>query len=529
MTAPWWHGAVVYQVYPRSFQDSNGDGVGDLNGIAARLDHLVDLGVDAVWLSPVYPSPMADFGYDVSDYTGIDPLFGTMADFDRLLAAVHTRGLKLIMDLVPNHTSTAHPWFLQARAARQNPRRDWYVWADPAPGGGPPNNWISEFGGPAWTRDAVTGQYYYHAFLATQPDLNWRNPQVQDAIEQVMRFWLDKGVDGFRLDTVQHLFEDERLRDNPPNPDWRPGQPPTQALRRLYTTDRPELFRLLPRWRTLADSFGDRVLISEAYVPLAGLAPYYGANNDSMHLPFNFHLIGARWNAAELAALIRDYDAIVPAGAWPNWVLGNHDRSRIAARVGADQAAAAALLLLTLRGTPTMYYGDELGLSDVPIPPDRVQDPWEKNVSGYGLGRDPVRTPMPWSAAANGGFSAAPPWLPLNADFAARNVAAQRADPDSLLNLYRRVLALRRAEPALALGDLVSVGHQGDVLWYIRQRQGRALTVALNLGPRPATWTLPAAAPCRVVLSTARTRAGALLTGSVELASGEGMIVEAAP
>ncbi|MCB2107083.1 MAG: DUF3459 domain-containing protein [Rhodobacteraceae bacterium] len=500
--ATWWQRGVIYQIYPRSFQDSNGDGVGDLAGILARLDYLQWLGVDAVWISPVYPSPMADFGYDVSDYCNIDPLFGTMADFDALADAIHARSLKLIMDLVPNHTSDRHPWFNESRASRENPKRDWYVWRDAKRDGAPPNNWLSEFGGPAWTWDAHTQQYYYHAYLSAQPDLNWRNPDVRAAFDGILKFWFDRGVDGFRIDTVQHLFEDESLRDNPPNPDWRPGDAPTAALSRLYTTDRPELWPVLKHWRQLADIYQDRVLISEAYVPVDKLAPYYGDRGDAVHLPFNFHLIGCDWSAGPLADLIARYERMLPPHGWPNWVLGNHDRARIASRVGPAQAANAAMLLLTLRGTPTMYYGDELGMTNVAIPPDQVRDPWEKNVAGYGLGRDPVRTPMAWDTSANAGFSPGLPWLPVHADWKTRNVDAQRSDPASLLNLTRALLALRRRESALSIGGYDGIWAAGPVLCYVRQSGARRILVCLNLADRAAHVALPGRAIESVLLTT---------------------------
>jgi alpha-glucosidase len=365
---PWWARGVVYQIYPRSFQDSNGDGIGDLAGIIERLDYLVWLGVDAIWLSPIYPSPMADFGYDVADYCDIDPMFGTLADFDRLIAATHDRGLKLILDLVPNHTSDQHPWFRESRASRNNPKRDWYLWRDPAPDGGPPNNWLSHFGGSGWEFDAATGQYYYHAFLKEQPDLNWRNPAVVAAMQDAMRFWLERGIDGFRVDVIWQVVKDDQFRDNPPNPDFVEGQYHYSRLRPIYTADRPEVHEVVAGMRRVIDAYADRVLIGEIYLPIERLVAYYGENLRGAHLPFNFQLIHAAWNARGIDRLIREYEALLPQGGWPNWVLGNHDNRGIATRVGVAQARVAALLLLTLRGTPTMYYGDELGMQDVPIP-----------------------------------------------------------------------------------------------------------------------------------------------------------------
>ena len=481
----WWQTGVVYQVYPRSFQDSNGDGIGDLAGIASRLDDLVELGVDAVWISPIYPSPMADFGYDVSDHCAIDPAFGTLVDFDALLAAAHARGLKVILDYVPNHTSDRHPWFVESRASRASPKRDRYVWRDPKADGSPPTNWVSEFGGPAWTFDEATGQFYYHAYLNEQPDLNWRNPQVRDAMLDVLRFWFERGVDGFRVDAIHQLIESEELRDNPPNPDWRPGMSPARSVVRAYTMDQPEVHDAIAAMRRVADAYGERVMIGEAYLPIDRLMAYYGVDLTGFHLPFNFHLISTPWRPVAIAALIDAYEAALPPGGWPNWVLGNHDRSRVATRLGPAQARIAAMLLLTLRGTPTIYQGEEIGMTDVPIPPERVQDPWEKNVPGLGLGRDPERTPMQWDASPNAGFTTGAPWLPLAADDAAMNVATQAADARSMLSLYRTLLALRRSEPALTMGSHVPVLADEHVLAFERRDGDSRLLVALNMSGEP--------------------------------------------
>ena len=487
----WWQTGVIYQIYPRSFQDSNGDGIGDLNGIAARLDDLVALGVDAVWISPIYPSPMADFGYDVADYTGVDPRFGTLADFDRLLEAAHARGLKVLLDFVPNHTSSQHPWFLESRSSRENPKRDWYLWRDPAPDGGPPNNWISDFGGSAWEWDEATGQYYYHAFLKEQPDLNWRNPEVVEAMLAVLRFWFDRGVDGFRIDVLWHMVKHADFPDNPPNPAYTPAMGEMNRVLQLHSTDQQEVHGIAAAMREVADQYPGRVLIGEIYLPVERLVDYYGRERPEVHLPFNFQLIGAPWEARTLAKLIADYEAALPAGGWPNWVLGNHDRPRAATRFGPEQARVAAMLLLTLRGTPTIYYGDEIGLADVPVPPDRVQDPRELNEPGLGFGRDPVRTPMAWDASPNGGFTGGAPWLPLHADWQTRNVAAERADPDSTWNLYHALLMLRRRHKALTLGSWRPVACDGDILAYERCYGDERLLVVLNLSGRPQPFARP--------------------------------------
>lgn len=525
---PWWQEAVVYQIYPRSFQDSNGDGVGDLRGIIDRLNYLVWLGVDAVWLSPIYPSPMADFGYDVSDYCGIHPLFGSMADFDELLSAVHARGLKLILDFVPNHTSSEHPWFIEARSSPDNPKRDWYIWREPAPGGGPPNNWLSHAGGDAWTFDEASGQYYYHAFLPEQPDLNWRNPAVRAAMHDVLRFWLDRGVDGFRVDVIWHLMKDPELQDDPPNPDFKTGEPHHHRVQPVHSCDHPDVHDVVAELRRVLEEYpGDRLLIGEIYLPLERLMAYYGADLDGTHLPFNFQLISAPWDAAELRRLIQEYEAALPAGGWPNWVLGNHDRPRIATRVGPAQARVAAMLLLTLRGTPTLYYGDELGMENVPIPPERERDPFGMNQPGTGAGRDPERTPMQWSTEPFAGFSSVEPWLPLATDWEIRNVEVQRAEARSMLNLVRALLSLRRSTPCLAVGSYRPLTVEGDVLLYAREQDGATRLVALNLDSSPKVVMFgESAAHGRIVLSTELDRQGEEVAGELALRADEGVIVE---
>ena len=527
MNAEWWKRGVIYQVYPRSFQDTGGDGVGDLAGIRQRLGYLRDLGVDAVWISPFFVSPMADFGYDIADYRAVDPLFGTLEDFDALIAEAHRLGLKLILDLVPNHTSEQHPWFLESRSSRTNPKRDWYIWRDARADGSPPNNWLSNFGGSGWAWDEATGQFYYHAYLKQQPDLNWRNPEVRAAMFDVMRFWLDKGVDGFRVDVMWHLIKDDRFRDNPPNPDWRPGQAGIESLLEIYSTDRPEVHEVVAEMRRVLDAYPERVLIGEIYLPMARVVTYYGKDLDEANLPFNFQLLQADWRADVIARIVADYERVLPAGAWPNWVLSNHDRHRIASRVGVAQARVAAMLLLTLRGTPTIYYGDDVGLEQVPIPPEDVQDPWEKNEPGLGLGRDPCRTPMPWDASANAGFTSGKPWLPLNADWKTRNVEVETADAGSILELHRRLLALRRSSQALSLGDYVPISVQDGFLVFERRAAGERILVALNLTHEPRTAGLPSDAAWTVVLSTVAAGGHALVQDGIVLGPDEGVILRA--
>jgi alpha-glucosidase len=521
----WWQRGVIYQVYPRSFQDTNGDGVGDLAGVIERLDYLVWLGVDAVWLSPIYPSPMADFGYDVSDYTSVDPVFGSLDDLERLVREAHARRIRVILDFVPNHTSDVHPWFVESRRSRVNPKRDWYIWRDAAPGGGPPNNWLSNFGGSAWAWDAATAQYYYHAFLEAQPDLNWRNPDVQDAMLDVMRFWLDRGVDGFRVDVIWGLVKDDLFRDNPPNPDYDRSLPPHYQQLATYTTDRPEVHEVIRRMRRVLDEYPDRVMVGEIYLPVERLVTYYGADDDEVHLPFNFQLIRMTWHARTVADAVARYESLLPPHGWPNWVLGNHDRPRIASRVGPAQARVAAMLLLTLRGTPTLYYGDELGMQDVVIPPDRVQDRFEKNLPGLGFGRDPFRTPMPWSADAPGaGFTSGRPWLPVGGDVDAVNVAGERQDPASILWLHRRLLALRRAEPALSVGTYAPLPAPEGVLCYAREHEGRRLVVALNFTSRPQAIGPPPGGRT-ILLSTHLDRHGEV-GGELRLRGDEGVVID---
>jgi alpha-glucosidase len=524
----WWQHGVIYQIYPRSYQDTNRDGVGDLAGILSRLDYLEWLGVDAIWLSPIYPSPMADFGYDIADYCDIDPLFGTLEDFDRLVAETHRRAMRVVLDFVPNHTSDEHPWFQDSRSSRDSAKRDWYLWRDPGKDGGPPNNWLSNFGGPAWTLDEQTGQYYYHAFLNKQPDLNWRNPQVQEAMLGVLRFWLDRGVDGFRVDVIWHIVKDDEFRDNKPNPEYQSHHAPHRRLLATYNTDRPEVHDIIALMRSVLNDYEERMMVGEIYLPLERLVAYYGGQGTGVHLPFNFQLIELPWHAGVLAEAIDRYEGMLPPHGWPNWVLGNHDNPRIATRIGTEQARVAGMLLLTLRGTPTLYYGEEIGMRDVPIPPECVHDPFEKNVPGLGCGRDPERTPMQWSAEGIAGFSTTEPWLPLAEDFRTANVEHLSADPTSILSLYRRLIALRRKEPALSIGQITAIAHHGDVLSYIRQfDSGKQFIIILNLGTEAAVYQ-NAESPIRgiITISTQLDRDAEPIDGRVALRGDEGLVVE---
>lgn len=466
MSTPWWQRAVFYQIYPRSFADSTGNGVGDLRGVRAHLDHLAWLGVDALWLSPFYPSPMKDFGYDVSDYCDVDPLFGSLADFDALLADAHARGLRVIVDFVPAHSSSEHPWFVEARASRESPRRDWYVWRDPGANGAPPNNWTSTFteGAPAWTLEEGSGQLYLHSFLPEQPDLNWGHPPVVEAMHDALRFWLDRGVDGFRIDVVQNIGKDPALADV----EERLAKIPHSAL-----NDDPRTHEHLRGIRRLLDGYDrERMAVGEVFLlETERVGAYYG-DDDELHLCFNFPPLFAAWEAdawrQQLETAARTFD---PTGAWPTWVISNHDFARHRTRYGSlARARAAALLLLTLRGTPFLYMGEELGLEDAVVPEDRVVDPG---------GRDGCRAPLPWSREAGHGWPA-PPWLPFPPDAAARSVEAQRDDPGSVLTLYRRLLRARRESPALASGSLTLLPTPEGVLAWRRSEAQDQRTVAVN-------------------------------------------------
>lgn len=527
---PWWETGIVYQIYPRSFQDSNGDGIGDLPGILSRLDYLKDLGVTAIWISPIYPSPMVDFGYDVSDYTGIHPVFGTMAEFDEVLAAIHHRGMKLILDFVPNHTSDQHPWFLESRSSRDNPKRDWYLWHDAKPDGGVPNNWPSFFGGPAWEWDETTEQYYLHLFVKEQPDLNWRNPEVKNAMLNAMRLWLDKGVDGFRMDVIWLMIKDALFRDDTPNPNWTPDLPLVGSTLHDRSTGQAEVHGVIREMRSLLDEYGDRVLVGEIYEPFDKLVTYYGSELDECHLPFNFSLIQTQFIASTIQKCIEDYERYLPPNAWPNWVLGNHDQERIASpkRAGIERARLAQMLLLTLRGTPTMYYGDEIGMLPGEIPPELYQDPQALNEPDTARSRDRERTPMQWDATTYAGFSSATPWLPVNADYVERNVAAQLADPASMLNFVKHLITLRQQSAALNQGTYMTLPvFTPDVLAYLRTEGLENILVVLNFSEKEKSVNLTSnsqkAQP--ILLSTYYDRHDDVSLNPLQLRPYEGLIL----
>jgi alpha-glucosidase len=484
--ARWWQGAVFYQIYPRSFADASGDGVGDLPGILAHLDHLSWLGVDAIWLSPFFPSPMADFGYDVADYCGVDPLFGSLADFDALVAAAHARGLRLVIDWVPAHTSSEHPWFREARRSRTSPKRDWYVWRDPGPGGELPNNWRSAFGErpPAWTLDEGTGQLYLHSFLPKQPDLDWSHPEVRRALHDTLRFWLDRGVDGFRADVIHNIGKHPDLPDVPTD---------RAAIPHCVLNDEPVTHEYLREIRALLDARpGEPMMVGEVFLlDTERVATYYG-RDDELHLAFNFPPLFAAWSAEAWRACVETtVRAFDPLGAWPTWALSNHDVSRHRTRYGSEaRARAAAVLLLGLRGTPFLYMGEELGLEDAAVPEARVVDPG---------GRDGCRAPIPWRRGGTRGWGDEP-WLPWPPDSDARSVEAQREDADSFLHLYRRLLRARRASPALAQGRQRLLEAPDGVLAWERVHGADRRVVVVNF--RDAASELSVAAGTRVEVAS---------------------------
>ena len=526
-THSWWQKGVIYQIYPRSFFDTNRDGVGDLSGIIAKMDYLQWLGVDAIWLSPIYPSPMADFGYDISDYTNVHPLFGNLQDMDTLVQEAHQRDLKVILDFVPNHTSDEHAWFQESRSSLDNPRRNWYIWRDPAPDGGPPNNWTSFFGGPAWEFDPHTGQYYLHLFDVKQPDLNWRNPEVRSALFDVLRFWLARGVDGFRVDVLWLLLKDDQFRDNEMNPDWQPGDPPYARQSGTYTEDQPGIHDIIRQMRSVLDEFGERVFIGEIYLPVHRLMDYYGESLDEAHLPFNFQFVTMPdWEAQAVRTAVDEYEAHLPAEAWPNWVLGNHDRSRIASRIGREQARLALMLLLTLRGTPTCYYGDELEMQDVQVPPELMADPQGKDNPEHS--RDPERSPMQWDSSPNGGFCApdVTPWLPLATDYQQYNVAVEQDDPRSMLTLTQRLLAIRRAQSALNIGAYQSIEQDNPTCFvYQRQHEQQRYLIALNFSDQEQQLHLQEKQG-QLVLSTYLDREETIELDTLLLRPNEGMLIQ---
>ncbi len=521
---PWWKTGVLYQIYPRSFADSNADGVGDIPGIIEHLDHLQWLGVDGIWLSPVTVSPNADWGYDVSDFCAIAPEFGSLRDFDRLVDEARERGIRVLMDIVPNHTSELHPWFVDARSSRAAAHRDWYMWADGKEGGQPPNNWVSSFGGPGWTLDEETGQYYFHNHLAEQPDLNWWNEEVRDTFDGIFGFWSDRGVAGFRIDVCNVIIKDAELRDNPPATDEDDFETQMFGQRSVYNANRPEVHEVIRRWRRQADRYDEpRLLIGETPVPVDKLAAFYGNGSDELSLAFNFNFISAAFRASDMRAVVEETEAALPPGAWPAWTGSNHDMFRFPTRWAEDDPAKvrlALLMLLSLRGTPVLYQGDEIGMANVAVAQEDLRDPLGVRFFPYYEGRDAGRTPMQWSDQRGGGFTDADrSWLPLG-DLAATNVMAQRDDPESVLTLCRDLIAFRRRHPEFSSGDTTSWATPDGVWAWTR---GERHVVVLNMSPEEVV--LPDL-PGTIELGTDRGREQEVVEGSLRLGAFEGLILE---
>ena len=480
----WWRDGVIYQIYPRSFADSNGDGIGDLQGIISRLSYLAELGVDALWLSPINPSPDRDFGYDVADYYGIDPKFGTMADFENLLEEAHKRRIHIILDLVLNHTSDQNEWFVQSRSSRNNPYRGWYLWRDGRAKGVPPNNWESIFGGKAWTYDHQTGQWYYHMFAREQPDLNWRNPDVRSEMMQIFKFWLEKGVDGFRLDVFNEYFKDARFRDNPP----KFGIRGFDRQKHIYDVDQPEMMGVVEEIRAIMDQYPERYVVGETY--MAGIekaVEFTGPRR--LNAAFDFTLLHTPWNAARFFEVIQRWDSLNADDHWPNLVMNNHDNVRSATRYGRgeddERLKVAAALLLTLRGTPFLYQGEEIGMRDISPKRAELRDPVGIRYYPFNKGRDGCRSPMQWDSSEFAGFSTVKPWLKVHPNHGSRNVENQLQDLNSLLNFYRRLLQIRRESTALRRGMFQPITFEPKrLLAYLRQDSSETILVALNFGRR---------------------------------------------
>jgi alpha-glucosidase len=527
----WWQRGIIYQVYPRSFKDSNGDGIGDLQGIIDKLDYLNDgtensLGIDAIWISPFYPSPMADFGYDISDYCAVDPIFGSQETFDWLVQEAHKRNIRVIVDYVPNHTSNQHPWFIESRSSRDNPKRNWYFWRDRKLDGNLPNNWGSMFGGSVWEWDDKTRQYYFHQFAKEQPDLNWRNPEVYKAMMDVLRFWLGRGVDGFRMDVVYFILKHPDLPDQPENLAANISLPANDLYSRqqhIYDHDYSGVLDIIHDFRRVMDEYGETCGIGELWLDLPRWIRYYGENGKGLHLPFNFRLIGLPFDATLMRNSVAELEAALPSYGWPNYVLGSHDVHRIASRYGLVQARVAAMMLLTLRGTPTLYNGDELGLENGAISPDKIQDPQGK-ILGPERNRDVCRTPIQWDSSSHAGFSSAEPWLPVSDDYQMRNVAAESAAPTSILNLYRKLIWYRRRTPALYGGKYEALNSSEGTFVYLRRQGDEKRLIALNFTDKDQQIDMPSAG--QIAISTHLDRVETLQSHSLTLRPYEGVIVE---
>ncbi|PKL36229.1 MAG: glucohydrolase [Spirochaetae bacterium HGW-Spirochaetae-1] len=515
----WWKHGIIYQIYPRSFCDSNGDGIGDIPGIISRLDYLQELGVDGIWLSPIYESPMHDFGYDISNYRAIDPVFGTRKDFITLVKEAHRRKIHVVMDLVLNHTSHLHPWFLESRSSRNNPKRDWYIWHD-GKNGRRPNNWMAAFGGHAWEWDETTGQYYLHLFLKEQPDLNWRNPDMKKAMLGDIRYWLDLGVDGFRLDVINYIVKDRLFRNNPY---WLHRTNPRRhdMQRHAYDRNQPETHEILKEFRRLLNEYGKTMSVGEIY-PNEGVmepetsAAYLGSGEDELHLTFDFSPIYARFRAGDFRDLLRRWYNAIPENGWPCHVLSNHDQSRSMTRLARgskEKALVLAALHLTQRGTPFVYYGEEIGMRDGKISRRDLVDPVGRKYWPFHPGRDRGRTPMQWNRDTSGGFTSGKPWLPVNSDSEHINVQAQQNDEGSLLNAYRRLIALRRENEALYAGTWSDINGGRDILAYYRTGKSDRFFVALNFSKKERTLTVQEPSSWETAFATHR-RTGEMISPS---------------
>jgi alpha-glucosidase len=528
----WWQDGIIYQVYPRSFSDSNNDGIGDLTGIMNRLDYFSNLDIDAIWLSPIYPSPDVDFGYDVSDYYAIDPRYGTMQDFDRLLVEAHRKNIRIILDMVLNHTSDKHPWFQQSRLSRENAYSDWYLWRDPLQNGKPPNNWQSRTGGGGWEFDPQRGQYYFHMFYKQQPDLNWRNPEVCKAMMDILHFWLEKGVDGFRFDVFNVFYKDKNFSNNPP----KLGIRKFDCQQHVFDCDQPEMIPVLEEIRSLMDGYGDRFSVGEPFLSTPEKAAKYSAPG-RLNTAFNFDFLTCPWKPDKFLQTILNFNQILETESWPTCVLNNHDTRRSASRFtrGEDDRLlkAAAALLLTQRGTPFLYYGEEIGMRDVQLQKSEIKDPVGLHYWPFYKGRDGCRSPMQWDASENGGFSKASPWMKVHSDYPFRNIADQQENSTSLFNFYRRLIQLRKENEALRRGAFIPLTFiPRKILAYLRQTEKQTIIVVINFSWRPIKFFLGsglAQEKWRLMLSSKREELDNLKKNIIELGAFEATILEQSP
>jgi alpha-glucosidase len=519
-----WGKRIIYQIYPRSFKDSGNDGIGDLKGIGDKLGYLKSLGIDAIWLSPIYRSPMRDFGYDISDYYDIDPIFGTSEDFDNLIKKSHDLDIKVLMDFVPNHTSIDHSWFMDSKSDKKSQKRDWYIWRPPGKKGGVPNNWLSQFGGSAWEFDKTTGEYYLHTFDVSQPDLNWRNQEVVEQILNVMRYWLDRGVDGFRVDVAYYLFKDPFFRDEPANPAHQGHRLHYDSLSHIYTIALPETLEMIKRLNNVVNEYEDRFMVCEIYTFLHEIVNLYNIIDHQSFAPFNFSLISHAWDAREQKKFIDEFDKLVGQDYFPTYVLGNHDQPRIYTRLGEAGARAAAMLQLTLRGIPFIYYGEELGMKNVNIPKEKIRDPMVKKPRVYNFGRDTVRTPMQWNGSKFGGFSKVEPWLPLEKGFTKKNVDLQENDKKSFLNLYKTLIRLRKTRESLSNGKYIPLDIKNEnIMGFVRQKSREKTLILINFSKTFQEIQTPRG-EWKEILNTNMNKNNRSGTGVITLQPSEGII-----